>query len=180
MIRRAAIALMLLAALPAQAESFTNWLASYGITNTNPAHDSDLDGISNLMEYALADLDPTVVNGSSDLPTMVYGVRATNTIIPFRDLSVITATNTHNPPSQGFWYLGLRYKPRPDTEGIRWRPQYSWWAANFGYWLDGRAVFFPPVADGTNGHVIRWMSGMFRASAPPDAAWLRLKVEVHP
>lgn len=177
MIRAVALALgLLFLPGPARAITFSNWLSGYGITNTNPALDSDGDGISNLTEYALADLDPTVVNGATQLPAVVYGTRATNTVIPWRDASVIVATNLAYPPTSGFWYVGLRYKPRTNTEALRWQPQYAWWAANLSYWLDGRSVFLDPVADGTNGYQIRWMQGMFRAVSPPKSAFLRLKI----
>lgn len=170
---------LVMAALPAHALTFGEWCGDNGIA-VNPAGDPDGDGILNLMEYALADLDPNRVDGAEALPKIVYGTRATNTVIPWRDLSVIVATNVTMPPKTGYWHIGLRYKPRADIEGVRWRPQYSWWSANLGYWLDGRAVFFPPVADGTNGHMITWMAGMFRAEKPAPSAWLRMRVEEAP
>jgi autotransporter-associated beta strand protein len=43
---------------------FRQWLAANGISDTDPTHDSDHDGITNLMEYALG-LDPAAPNGAA-------------------------------------------------------------------------------------------------------------------
>jgi hypothetical protein len=182
MIRVAAILVIGLLFSPgAQAVTYSNWLAGYpSVTNVALDGDQDRDGISNLTEFAMAGCDPTQVDSASALPRMVWGTRATNTVLPWNDPSVIVVTNTVTPPITSFFYLGLAYTPRTDAEGIRLRPQYAWWGSNLEAWLDGRSAFLAPLANGTNGEVITWMHGMFRPAAPPSKSWMRILVEVMP
>jgi len=169
-------ALFALALGHVQAVTFTDWIAGYpGIVDATPAGDPDADGLSNLLEYAFADLDPTVIdNGSPVLPQMVFGLR-TGSDIPWRDLTAITFDGV-NLPRTGFYYLGLRYKPRAGTEGLRWRPQYSWFAANLEFWVDGRATFLQPTTPDGDGYVVRWLQGMFNGASPPPKAFARMQV----
>jgi hypothetical protein len=179
MIRAAAIAALLLAApVAAFGVTFSNWITNYAVADTSPGADPDGDGIPNLTEFALAGLDPSRVDSAAALPRMVFGVRTnTNSVIPWRDASVITYTTAVQPPRTEFFYLGIAYTPRADIEGIRFRPQYSWWGANLDAWLDGRSVFLHPISVGTNGEVVQWMHGMFRPIAPPGKSYVRLMVE---
>jgi hypothetical protein len=159
----------------AQALTFSNWITNYSLSDATAAGDPDGDGLPNLLEFALASGDPTV--GTGPVTEMVFGTRAEDSVIPFRDVASIVRTNVPTPPREGVWYVGLRYAPREEIEGVRIRPQYAWWSTELQAWIDGVSCFLPPVADGTNGHVISWMSGTFRAAKPPKRAWLRLKVE---
>jgi hypothetical protein len=169
-------ALFALALGHVQAVTFAEWIAGFpGIADATPAGDPDADGMENMLEYAFADLDPTVMdNGSATLPQMVFGLR-TGSDIPWRDLTAITYDGS-NLPRTGFYYLGLRYKPRADTEGLRWRPQYSWFAGELRYWVDGRATFLPPTAPDGDGYVVRWLQGMFRGASPPPKAFARMQI----
>jgi hypothetical protein len=162
-----------LALAPARALTFGEWCGDNGIA-VDPAGDPDGDRIINVMEYALADTNPNRGDDSSVLPRMVFGLRAPGTALPWNDSTVIVYAG-EEPPLTGSYYIGLRYKPRADTEGLRWLPQYSWFSANMRAWLDGQAVFLSPVAH-TDGHFIMWMLGMFRADAPPDRAFARMRV----
>jgi hypothetical protein len=170
-----------LLATPARALTYSNWITNYTVSDATLAGDPDGDRIPNIIEFALAGLDPSRVDSAGGLTRMVFGVRTnTNSVIPWRDVSVITTTTNAVPPRDHFFYLGIAFTPRADVEGIRIRPQYAWWAANLGAWLDGRGVFLRPVANGTNGEVIQWMQGMFRPSAPPGSSYVRLLVEERP
>lgn len=168
-----AILVLLLAPFTLRAVTFGEWCGENGIA-VEPAADPDGDRISNVMEYALADTNPNRGDDASVLPRMVFGTRAAGTALPWNDPAVIVYAGEELPLT-GTYYLGLRYKPRLDTEGLRWRPQYSWFSANLMAWLDGQAVFLPPVAH-TDGYVISWMLGMFRAEAPADRAFVRMSV----
>lgn len=158
---------------PCGALTFGEWSGDNGI-EVNPSGDPDGDGVSNAMEYALHGLNPNRGDAPEMLPQMVFGTRAAGTALPWNDPSVIVYYGTE-PPLSGFWYLGIRYKPRADTEGVTLRPQFSWWGANLSAWLDGRSCFLAPVAH-TDGFVIQWMAGMFRPAAPPQKSYVRLLV----
>lgn len=171
--RTLAILVLLLAPFTLRAVTFGEWCGENGI-EANAAADPDQDGISNAMEYALDGLDPKRADSPDLLPRMVFGTRAEGSALPWNNPAVITYHGL-TPPRTGYWYLGIRYKPRPETEGVRWRPQYAWWASNLAAWLDGRSVFLAPV-DAGGGWVIQWMDGMFRPAAPPDNSYVRMRV----
>ena len=172
----ALIAVWSFLAMAARGETFAAWAAGYGLTGTNaaPLADPDQDGLPNLVEYAFAGFDPSTPDGR---PTtqFVAGTRATNTVTPDKDISVIVLTPDLKPPTDGSaFYLGLRYTPRTNAEGILYQPQYSPQGANIMMWLDGRSAFFAPTAPDTNGAVISWMRGMFEKDF--KAAFLRMKL----
>lgn len=174
----ALLALMGLVA-PCGAVTYSNWIAGYTVGDDSPWADPDGDGLANIVEYALEGFDPSMSDAvPALLPEMVYGTRATNSTIPWKDASVIVFTNAPVPPLTQYWHLGVRYTPRADTEGIRIRPQFAWWGSNLEAWLDGPACFLPPVAEG--GDVIAWMLGMFRPQGLPGRSFVRLKVEGAP
>lgn len=158
------------------AESFADWIDGHGLTGTNAAAlaDPDGDGVPNLVEYAFAGFDPSAADARATTE-FVAGTRATNTVSPQEDITVIVLTPDLKPPKDGApFYIGLRYKPRAGTEGLVLEPQYSWSAANLGSWLDGRGAFYAPTQPDTNGAVISWMRGMFEKEF--KAAFLRLKI----
>lgn len=163
----------------AHALTFAEWISGYGLAGADalPDADPDHDGIANLMEYALDGFSPVVADGAQNLPQMVAGTRAAGTPLPLNDLTVI-AYDGLTPPRTGFYYLGLRYTPRADTEGLVWRPQYAWFAARLQNWLDGTAAFLPPTTPDAQGREIRYMAGMFEAAHPAPRVFLRLKVEM--
>lgn len=175
MIRLASIFTALaLTASAAPAVTFEDWIATFpNIANAAP--EADPDGIANLTEYALADCDPTAPDGPSKLPELVFGTRDQGTALPIDDLTVIDYFGT-DVPKTGYYYAGLRYKPRANTEGITWLPQYAWWTANLGAWLDGRAAFLPPTEPDGQGRRIRYMAGMFDAETNTKLLFLRLKL----
>lgn len=177
MIRLASIVLALvLAASAAPALTYEDWIANYpDIASTSPTADPDNDGLVNLFEYALADCNPTVPEPAVRLPEMVFGTRQPDTALPIDDLSVIQFYGL-KPPTTGFVYAGLRYKPRANTEGLIWLPQYSWQTAKLASWVDGRAAFLPPTAADGQGRVIRYMAGMFEAERNAKLLFLRLRL----
>lgn len=167
---------LLVAFATAQAVTYDEWIATFpSITNPAPEADPDQDGMANLTEFALADCDPTAPDIASKLPELVFGTRDQGTALPIDDLTVIEYFG-QDVPKTGYYYAGLRYKPRANTEGITWLPQYSWWTANLGAWLDGRAAFLPPTEPDGQGRRIRYMAGMFDAETNTKSLFLRLKL----
>ena len=164
---------------PALAVSFDAWISGYGLSGAAAAGDADPDndGVENLLEYALDGFSPVIADGAENLPQMVAGTRAPGTALPLEDLTVISYDGL-TPPRTGYYYLGLRYKPRAGTEGIVWLAQYAWFAANLSSWLDGTAAFLPPTAPDANGRVIRYMAGMFEAAHAAPKVFMRLRVEM--
>lgn len=169
--------LLALCSVPAQALTYSDWIAGYeGIADATPGGDPDGDGAENLLEYALADMDPTVMDSALAAPEFIFGTRAAETALPSDDPNVVTVHSTTKPPTTGGWYIGVRYKPRAGTSGVRFYPQYSFQSASLNAWLDGRAVFSAPTTADAQGRVIQWMLGAFDASRPAKKAFLRLKV----
>ena len=103
---------------PARALTYAEWIAGYPSLTGNatlPNADPDGDTIPNLLEFALAGGDPTVI---------------TMGILPTAWLQGRNADGSYNAPYQvGGAPVGetahmlLRYIPRPDVTGIRYVPQ---------------------------------------------------------
>lgn len=170
------ILIFLALAASAPALTFEAWIATFPtIADASPEADPDGDGVENLLEYALAGMDPTTLDQQWRLPEQVFGLRAANTALPLEDLSVIVFDG-QNVPKEGSYYVGLRYKPRAGTEGIMWLPEYSWWTMNLDAWLNGRGAFLPATTPDSQGRVIRYMAGMFEAEHTPPKLFLRMRV----
>lgn len=113
-------------------------MARYSLTGSNalPEADPDHDGVPNLMEYALKDMDPTVMDrASSSMPVMGW-VDRTGTGIG--EWTWLEASDT---PTEAVYHLGLRWLARPGVEGIRYTPEVSD-LNTLKRWFSGRSAFY--------------------------------------
>lgn len=129
---------LFLAALPARAITYADWIASYGLTgdDAEATADPDHDGLPNLLEYALSGMGPNVKdNKSASMPRMAF-VRRTGKAIGAWEFASFTKPPTNG--SGGVWHAALQYVPRPGVEGIRYVPQIC--DPTLTRWFDGRSA----------------------------------------
>jgi hypothetical protein len=102
-------------AQPLHAATFAAWVSSYGLSGdaAAPTADPDADGYSNVLEYALDGMNPTVGDSNVDAAVKLR-FQTRNTA---GDYSAVLTT----PPTgtTGTHHVVIRYKLRADTEGIR-------------------------------------------------------------
>lgn len=129
---------LVLAALPAQAISYATWVASYSLTGSDALEtaDPDHDGMSNLMEYVLADGVPNVVGPMSIKP--VFGF-----CMPLADGSFSLPSLTKPDGSPLGYHNCLTYKLRDGIEDVTVTPQFSQ----------------PCPASNADGSLVRWLDG---------------------
>ena len=123
---------------PARAITFADWIASHGLSGADAAAaaDPDKDGIPNLLEFAIADCSPTVMDaGRSTLPRIVF-FRRTGAGLA----NVVMSETINRTGINGVWHAGLAWTPRADAEGIRYRPQLGD-RDTLQRWFFGPAVF---------------------------------------
>lgn len=166
MVTRIIITLLALAATGANAETYAAFIARYGLTGSNAAvtADPDQDGVPNLMEYALKDMDPGVPDRAR--PSMpVYGwLTRTGAAIGAWSWTTVK-------PSSGVYHAGLRWQARPGVEGIRYTPEVSD-MGTLKRWFNGRSAFY----------IESYVGGTLQATTLARASrykrmFLRLKVQ---
>lgn len=144
--KRIFIFALLLCALPAQAITYADWIASFGLTGADAAAsaDPDHDGVPNLMEYALSGMGPNVSDAkSASMPKLAY-VRRTGAAIGAWEFASFT-----KPPTNGYngvWHVALQYAPRPGVEGIVYVPEVG--DLSLRRWFDGRSAIRSEVYPG--------------------------------
>lgn len=141
MVTRSLILVLALACAQAHAETFTHWIASYGYTGADAAAtaDPDHDGVPNLMEYALAGMQPNVMDANHASMPHTSFVRRTGTA-----LGAWEWTDSQTPPTNGLngkWHFAFRFIPRAEVESIRYTPQLGD-TSSLRRWFDGRSAIF--------------------------------------
>lgn len=130
----------------AQAVTFTEWIASYGLTGEDAETDSDPDndGIVNLMEYALEGLSP--IKGSAGHPSLPRWcfVRRTGQNPGQWEFASFTQKPTDG--INGVWHPCLRFIARADVENIRYVPRLG--DGTMNKWMDGRSAFTNSILPG--------------------------------
>lgn len=125
--------------ISAKAETFAAWAESYGLTGDDAAADADpdFDRLPNLLEYAFAGLDPTVINSAP--PSMpqqgwLRQIGENRGDWEWVDQSQ-KATGLNN-----VWHSGLRWQVRPGIEGIRFVPEIAD-QGSLRHWFNGRSAW---------------------------------------
>jgi len=129
-----------------RAESYAEWIASFGLSGDAAAMtaDPDGDGRPNLMEYALADLSPVVPNPSQTEIFLQY-------LLPDNTWSALGdgRVNGGAPPAGAKLYTVLRYKRRAAAQGLRYVPQsssdlniWAWGASAIEEWTDEQGYIY--------------------------------------
>lgn len=160
----------------AQAVSYADWVASYGLTGDAAAIDADPDGdgMGNLIEYALDTGSPVVPSPLDALPE--YG-RVRRTGEALGEWEWVPGTGTHGRRFAGdasggvgdVWHAAIRWRARPGVEGIRYRPELS---SDMARWYSGRSAVVNEMVVGTQVQSVAIMQGQdFRRY------FLRLRVE---
>ncbi len=154
--------LLLLAALAiapmARAITYADWIASYSLTGAAAlgTADPDGDGLPNLLEYALADCDPSTASSATAdqarLPKMVFGQRSGNELPSINPGNITYSGFT--PPPTGTFHFGLRYRPRTGTEQLLIEAQYS--RDLLSGWFSGRAAFVVSPETPIAGDAVQW------------------------
>jgi hypothetical protein len=137
---------LLLCALPANAITYADWIASYGLSGSDAATtaDPDHDGVPNLMEYALSGMGPNVSDAKSPSMPRIAFMRRTGPAIGQWEFASFT-----KPPSNGYngrWHVALQYAPRPGVEGIVYVPEVG--DLTLRRWFDGRSAIRSEVYPG--------------------------------
>lgn len=143
--KRILLALLMLAAVPAHALTYSTWIASHSLTGDDalPASDPDEDGLSNLTEFAFDGLDPTEPNGlnHASLPQAGFA-RRTGAALGQWEWSATIPTNG----LAGVWHYATRYVLRADITGVRITPQLS---TSLTRWYGGRGAVRVTTISGT-------------------------------
>jgi hypothetical protein len=150
--------------------TYAEWIATFpSLTGgaTAEGADPDGDGLANLVEFALADMDPTVPATNPSVPMLQTRDGTGNYATPVLSLTtgqVAAAASVH---------LVLRYKARAGVTGIRYVPETNQGDLNHWGWGDSATT--------------SWVDGIYTyARSHSDAklwgmrAFMRLRVEVLP
>ena len=132
------IAALVFAILPqsSRAITYADWIASYGLSGDAAAYaaDPDVDGLPNLIEYAL-DTGSPIVNSGLQPAAPVYGrVKRTGNALGAWEW---VGTGNASGGLSGVFHSSLRWRPRPGTEGIRYQPEIS---PDLYAWYSGRSA----------------------------------------
>lgn len=141
MVTRSLIIMLALVCAQVHAETFAAFVARYSLTGADalPGADPDHDGVSNLMEYALKDMDPTRCDvTSTSMPVMGYASRTGSGIGQWTWHDV---PHNHSDALSGVYHLAMRWVTRPGVEGIRYVPEISD-ASSLKRWFSGRSAFY--------------------------------------
>jgi hypothetical protein len=136
----ALLAALVLAILPhsACAITYADWIASYGLSGSSALEtaDPDLDGIVNLMEYALDTGSPIVgSSGNGALPKYGFALRTGDLLGEWHYTTVAPAANT-------VYHMAIQWRPRPGAEGVRYTPELCRELAAPQFWFSGRSAIF--------------------------------------
>ena len=168
---RAALCLLLAFAISHSsfALSYADWIATFpSITGeaAAPSADPDGDGLANLLEYALADLDPTAKNppGVTD-PFIVLRAADGTYAAPAQ-----SASQAERDASASM-HIALRYKPRAGIEGVVFVPMTN--QRDLNHWGWGDSAIAEWEADG-----YRWARALSDCKKWAERAFMRLRVEM--
>lgn len=129
---------LLLTSSPLSALTFAEWTASHSLSGSAALPDADPDGdrVPNLMEFALAGMDPTALDaGSLSMPTVVFARRNSTEIGEWE----YAGTQPPTDGLDGVFHTALLFTPRPGTVGIRYIPEVSD-SSSLKRWFDGCSV----------------------------------------
>lgn len=100
--------------------TYEAWIASHGLTGPSAAHeaDPDKDGITNLVEFALASGHPTTPGPWDNAPRLGFATR-----LP--DGGMSEATSVQEPGNPYGSHLCLTFTPRPEIEDVALLPEVS-------------------------------------------------------
>lgn len=142
--------LCLLSVSSLRAISFEDWLDSYSLAgdDADPDADPDHDQIPNLLEYAFADLDPTVIDQAPASMPQLGWLRQTGSN---RGDWEWVAGDVKDLGLNGVWHSGLRWTVRPGVEGIRYVPQIAS-KSTLRHWYDGRSAW---IMESIPGNVVQ-------------------------
>jgi len=155
--------------------TYDEWMAGYPQITGAAAEmgaDPDGDGVENLMEFALADGNPTLGNGT--LTGCVIGRRAENGL-PAKVIGAIVPLGVGEAPPEP-WHIGISFRPRVGATGIRYVPELSPMPENIALrqWFGGRNAVVIRLGR-TDGEMIGWgLQAMSKSHA--TRAFMRLRV----
>lgn len=164
---------ILLCAFSAKAETFAEWADSYGLTGDDAAYDADpdFDRIPNLLEYAFAGLDPTVINSApSTLPQQGWLRQTGENRGDWEWVDI----DQRSYGLSGVWHSGLRWQVRPGIEGVRFVPQLAD-QDSLTHWFDGRSAW---IIQSVPGNVLQAVA--ITQGNRNERFFMRVKVVVDP
>lgn len=121
--------------VPCHAETFAEFMTTHELTGSDalPTADPDFDRIPNLMEYALAGMDPTAPDAdSAAMPYLAFARRIGTELGEWEWAGRTPPTDGEG----GVFHTALVFIPRPAAVGIRYIPQISD-TSTLERWFDG-------------------------------------------
>lgn len=123
---------------PLCAFTFTEWTTSHSLSGSAALPDADPDGdrVPNLMEFALAGMDPTTLDaGAASMPVCAFARRIGSEIGEWE----YAGTQPPTDGLDGVFHAALVFTPRPGAVGIRYIPEVSD-TSSLQRWFDGCSV----------------------------------------
>lgn len=173
MMHRILLLVLLACALPARAVTYAEWMAGYPSLTGAAAlatADPDSDGLTNLLEFAMAGGDPIVGNSASLVPVFLMQVRNTDGSyaeptsgrVSIADMSAAASVHGVLKYQKRAGVVGLRYIPQTNQKNLN---DWGWGDSAVTEWVDAGYTYARTISD------MRVWNG---------TVFMRLKVEVAP